>query len=80
MAVTTLGRELVKQALPAKYKSFADEPLTADRQKKLFTALAKEDPDAYIDILQNMNAIGERVVSTYGKDTTITLDDLDAGA
>ena len=44
------------------------------------TAIAKEDPDGYIDVLQDMNAIGERVVSTYGKDTTITLDDIDSGA
>lgn len=44
------------------------------------TAIAKEDPDGYIDVLQDMNAIGEHVVSTYGKDTTITFDDLDSGA
>ena len=80
MAVTTLGRQLVKQALPAKYKSFVDQPLTAKRQKELTTALAKEDPDAYIDTLQKLNDIGQRVVSVYGKDTTITLDDVDAGA
>lgn len=80
MAVTTLGRQLVRRSLPAKYKSFADEPLTADRQQKLTTLLAKDDPDAYVDILQDLNNIGQRVVSVYGKDTTITLDDVDAGA
>ena len=80
MAVTTLGRQLVRKALPAKYKHYADDVLTAKKQKELMTAIAKEDPDGYIDVLQDMNAIGERVVSTYGKDTTITLDDLDSGA
>ena len=80
MAVTTLGRQLVRRALPAKYKHYADDVLTAKKQKELMTAIAKEDPDGYIDVLQDMNAIGERVVSTYGKDTTITLDDLDSGA
>ena len=80
MAVTTLGRQLVKQALPVKYRSFVDEPLTKDRQTKLTTKLAQEDPDGYIDILQNLNNIAQRVISVYGKDTTITLDDVDAGA
>lgn len=80
MAVTTLGRQLVRKALPAKYKHYADDVLTAKKQKELMTAIAKEDPDGYIDVLQDMNAIGEHVVSTYGKDTTITFDDLDSGA
>lgn len=80
MAVTTLGRETVKAVLPEKYKSWLDQPLTKSRLQKLTTELAKEDPDKYIDILQNLNAIGQSVVSVYGKDTTITLDDIDSGA
>ena len=80
MAITTLGRETVKAVLPEKYKSWLDQPLTKGRLQKLTTELAKEDPDKYIDILQNLNAIGQSVVSVYGKDTTITLDDIDSGA
>ena len=80
MAVTTLGRQLVRDALPAKYKHYADQALGKKQQTKLFTSLAKEDPDAYIDILQNLNQVGQDVVSVYGKDTTITLDDIDSGA
>ena len=80
MAVTTLGRQAVRQVLPPKFKHYADETLTAKKQKELMTAIAKEDPDGYIDVLQGMNAIGQRVVSVYGKDTTITLDDVDSGA
>lgn len=79
MAVTTLGRETVKAVLPEKYKSWLDQPLTKGRLQKLTTELAKEDPDKYIDILQHLNAIGQSVVSVYGKDTTITLDDIDSG-
>ena len=80
MAVTTLGRETVKAVLPEKYKSWLDQPLTKGRLQKLTTELAKEDTDKYIDILQKLNAIGQSVVSVYGKDTTITLDDIDSGA
>lgn len=78
--ITTLGRQYIKKALPQKYKGWAQKQLTAEQQDKLTTLLAKQDPDAYVQILQNLNEVGQRVVSTYGKDTTITLDDLDAGA
>lgn len=71
---------MLRQALPEKYKSYADNQLPAKKQDQLVTALAKEDPQAYIDILQKLNAVGQFTVSTYGKDTTVTLDDLDAGA
>lgn len=80
MAVTTLGRQLVKDALPQKYKKYAQGELNKGSITKLTTQLAKQDPDGYIDVLQKLNHIGQRVVSTYGKDTTITLDDIDAGA
>lgn len=80
MAVTTLGRQAVRDALPDKFKSYADKALDKGLQQQLTTALAKWNPQAYIDILQKLNAIGESTVSVYGKDTTITLDDLDAGA
>lgn len=79
MAVTTLGRELVRSKLPEKYKSYADQPLDKKRLTALMTAIAADDPDGYIDILQAMNEIGEDAVSLYGRDTAITLDDLDTG-
>lgn len=80
MAVTTLGRQLVRTVLPANYKSYADGQINKSVLDKLTTKMALEDPDAYVDILQKLNHIGQQVVSTYGKDTTVTLDDLDAGA
>ena len=80
MAVTTIGRQIVRGVLPQKYKNYADRELNKGTIQKLTTAMAKQDPDAYINILQDLNKIGQRVVSVYGKDTTITLDDLDTGA
>lgn len=80
MAVTTIGRQIVRGVLPQKYKNYADGELNKGTIQKLTTAMAKQDPDAYINILQDLNKIGQRVVSVYGKDTTITLDDLDTGA
>lgn len=80
MAVTTIGRQIVRGVLPQKYKNYADGQLNKGAIQKLTTAMAKQDPDAYINILQDLNTIGQRVVSVYGKDTTITLDDLDTGA
>lgn len=78
--ITTLGRQYIKRALPQKYKGWAQKQLTSSQQDKLTTLLAKQDPEAYVQILQNLNQVGQNVVSVYGKDTTITLDDLDAGA
>lgn len=80
MAVTTIGRQIVRGVLPQKYKNYADGQLNKGTIQKLTTAMAKQDPDAYINILQDLNTIGQRVVSVYGKDTTITLDDIDTGA
>jgi hypothetical protein len=73
---TTLGRELVKSKLPDKYKQYADRPLDKGALTKLTTELAKEDPDAYIDILQDLNDLGEGVVSYYGGEAALPYDEL----
>ena len=78
--ITTLGKQYIKEALPQKYKGWAQKLLTQGQQQKLMTQLAKQDPDQYIQILQKLNALAEKVISVYGKDTTITLDDVDSGA
>lgn len=80
MAITTVGRQFVRGSLPDKYKKYADSAITKKSLGQLATAIAKQDPDGYLDILQNLNRIGQRVVSVYGKDTAITLDDIDTGA
>ncbi len=35
------------------------------------TALAKEDPDKYVENLQSLNAIGEQTVLDYGRDAAL---------
>lgn len=76
MQVTTLGRELIRQKLPDKYKSYADRVLDKKTTTALMTAIAQEDPDGYIDVLQDLNNIGQAVVSTYGRDAALSFSDL----
>ena len=45
MATTTLGRELLRQKLPDKYKSYADKLWDKNTVEEVLTSIAKEDPD-----------------------------------
>ena len=74
--VTTLGRELIRGKLPEKYKAYADNVLDKKAVTKLMTIIAKEDPDGYVDILQDMNDIAQSVVSAYGRDASLSYADL----
>lgn len=74
--VTTLGRELIRKRLPDKYKDYADRVLDKKTTTALMTAIAQEDPDGYIQVLQDLNNIGEAVVSTYGRDAALPFKDL----
>lgn len=73
---TTLGVELVRRALPDKYKHEADTAWTSKQSSKVLTALAKEDPDAYVEILQKLNDIGRNVVADYGRDASLSVSDI----
>lgn len=73
--VTTLGRELVRRKLPDKYKHYADGVLDKKSITKMMTDIALHDPDDYVDILQDLNNIGQAVVSTYGRDTALPYAD-----
>ena len=73
--ITTLGRELVRRSLPDGYKQWADKTLDKKAITELTTALAKEDPDTYVEILQSLNAIGEQTVSDYGRDAALSYTD-----
>ena len=70
--ITTFGREQVRRALPDGYKDWADKPLDKKAIEALTTELAKKDPDAYVDILQRLHAIGENTVSLYGRDAALS--------
>ena len=68
---TTLGRELIRKKLPDKYKAYADRVLDKKTTTELMTAIAEEDPEGYIQVLQDLNAIGEAAVSDYGRDAAL---------
>lgn len=73
---TTLGREIIRTKLPDKYKSYADRVLDKKVSDALMTAIAEEDPDGYIDVLQDLNNIAQTVVSSYGRDAALPFDDM----
>ena len=77
--ITTLGRELVRQKLPEGYKEWADKPLDKKNLSALTTKLALENPDQYVDILQDLQTIGEKTVSTYGKDASLSFTQIAPG-
>lgn len=70
--ITTIGREIVRNKLPEGFKEWADKPLTGKVSEELATELAKHDPDGYVDVLQDLNAIAEDVVTTYGRDAALS--------
>jgi len=73
-AVTTLGREKVREALPEGYKDFQGA-LDKRAVGKLFTRMAQEDPDKYVESLQKLNTIGINVASLYGREASLSLED-----
>lgn len=73
---TTLGRELIRQKLPEKFKPYADQVLDKKKLTELMTALAEDDPDRYVDILQDLNNLGQTVVSLYGRNTALPFEDI----
>lgn len=75
MATTTLGRELLRQKLPDKYKQYADKLWDKNTVEEVLTAMAKDDPEGYIDVLQGLNDLGRRVVTGYGKEASLSLRD-----
>ena len=74
--LTTLGRELIRAKLPDKFKGYADQTLDKKTLTARMTEIAKDDPEGYIDVLQDLNNIGQEVVSTYGRDTSLSYADL----
>ena len=77
---TTLGREILRSRLPDQYKSLADRTWDKKTSDQITTQMAQDDPDAYIDILQDLNNFGQTVVSTYGRDAALPFRDLKVSA
>lgn len=80
MATTTLGRELLRQKLPDKYKDYADKLWDKGTVEEILTRMAKEDPDNYVDTLQELNDLGRRVVTGYGKEASLSVNDFKQSA
>lgn len=77
---TTLGREILRSRLPDQYKAFADKTWDKKTSDAIATQIAQEDPDGYIDILQNLNNFAQTVVSTYGRDAALPFRDMKVSA
>ena len=77
--ITTLGRELVRDALPDSYKEWADKPMDKSTVVALTTELAKADPDGYVNILQKLQDIAGDTVDSYGRDAALSYKDLVPG-
>lgn len=73
---TTLGRELIRSKLPEKYKGWADKVLDKKNLTELMTQMALDDPDGYVDVLQDLNNLGQTVVSLYGRNTALPFEDI----
>lgn len=78
--ITTLGKEMVRDALPDKYKAFADQTWDDKTSKKVLTKMALEDPDLYEDTLQRLNDVGRHAVALYGNEASLRFKDLAPGA
>jgi DNA-directed RNA polymerase subunit beta' len=74
--ITTVGKEMVRDALPSDYRQYADKPIDGKVISNLTTELARKNPSLYIDTIQKLNNIGRNVAYTYGRDASISLKDL----
>lgn len=77
---TTLGREILRSRLPERYKALADKTWDKKTSDAITTQMALDDPDAYVDILQNLNNFAQTVVSTYGRDAALPFRDMKVSA
>ena len=79
MRITTIGRELIRKILPEDLRQHADKPLDKKNLDELMTVLAQRYPDKYVDILQELNRIGEDTVTYYGREAAFSMRDLRRG-
>ena len=65
---------MLKGVLPDGY--LPDGHIDSKAVSAVFTRLAKEKPDEYVDILQRVNDLGRSVTTHYGNEASISLADL----
>jgi DNA-directed RNA polymerase subunit beta' len=74
MAVSTIGRILVDDALPPGLRG--NRTLDKRGVGEVFTELAEKHPHKYVEILQSLNDIGRQASTEYGNEASLSLADL----
>jgi len=77
--VTTPGRLLFKAAVPEQYKNEVED-LDKKKLYDLLTRIAKDNPDAYVDTLQNIGKISADASTYYGGVSSVSLKDFEPSA
>jgi DNA-directed RNA polymerase subunit beta' len=72
---TTLGRVLVNKAVPESMRD-GSRVFNKKTAKEFFAQLAKEHPETYVDVLDKLNTVSREAATGYGRDASISLDDL----
>jgi len=75
MRLTTPGRLLLEDAIPAKYRDGIGV-IDSKVMKNIYTRIAQEDPDAYADSIKRFTDVGRDAVYRYGREASLGLDDL----
>lgn len=75
MKVTTPGKLLVEDIFPPEYRDEAAN-LTKKDINRLFTQIARTNPDQYPESLRRLVDVGREVVSRHGREASIGLSDL----
>ena len=72
---TTVGRLLVQDALPEDMQADIGV-LDKAGVRRLFTRLAEQHPDEYVDTLHRLMSIAADTATTYGGEASVSLEDL----
>jgi len=74
--ITSIGKQLITEKLPVEYRGDHINNLTDKSLRKLFTVMAKHNPEKYQDVMHDLMKVGKEVVSTYGKEGSLNPYDL----
>lgn len=73
---TTPARLLLKRALPSDMQGMADDTMDTSDIKSLFGELAQRHPDQYPDIAHNLTELSRDVLTDWGNETSVSMNDL----
>jgi len=75
---TTVGQLLINDILPPDMRDY-DRPINKKTIKTVLREVAKRYPEQYNEIAKKMMDLGAEVVTTYGREASISLDSLTVG-